>query len=448
MRLSITKIYCPGIIFPFLFFISLFFSAQNCFADHQQSPNFSVLNEEKYARIFLDTREKLDQLMKKLKSSRKQNNDKEQLDDQVGIISKEFSDVPYLSSGAMGEGDWQPSSLIYRPNAPHIKQYPVYRVDGFDCQTLVQVVMALLHADNLDKFDQHFIKIAYGAAGSLNGEIIHYYNRNNFIDGDFNPINQKNGVLQDVTSKGPLAKENFLTKATITRQNWFAMQQNDLKKTVYVLHEKDGDAMVKRFKTTYRKLDFPRFKSEEVFLSYIPKKKLVIKSQDGSYQPNKSLLDKIPTPALIEIVRDAKKWELEGVPVKALIGSELNVSHSGILYRETFKKGDLIYQKIRCGSFFGKKQCKVIPVFCEMENCRELMLLHATKSHPDGYYWYKDQKGNQVCSRNKPNPFTTYSTCNRVESLPFFAYLTNFQYGKYWYMEAPSLLGVHIEKLR
>src|SRR5258708_2678106 len=100
----------------------------------------------------------------------------------------------------MGEGDWQPNSSIYQSGAAHLRQDPVYRLDGLDCQTFVQVAMALLHANSLDQFDNSILNIAYGAAGNSSEGIVHFYNRNNFADGDFNPVNENNGWLSDVTS--------------------------------------------------------------------------------------------------------------------------------------------------------------------------------------------------------------------------------------------------------
>lgn len=408
----------------------------------QKSP-YTILDENEYKKVIQDSRNKIHQLLIQLKPYRHQNIDK-----QIAFIAQQLIDIPYMHVGAMGEGDWQPHSLTYQPGSTHVKQHPVYRLDGFDCQTFVQVVMALLHSKNINQFDKNILKIAYGASGHPNGEMVRYYNRNNFTDGDFNPINQQNGYLTDVTSKGILASYSGQTSATLTRQEWFNFQQKNIATTIQVLHSKDGPKMVERYKDVYSSLQFPHFNSEKVTISYIPKAFLAIQQSNGQFLPNLTLFDKIPTPAVIEIVRDTKKWTLYNMNIRQVIGSELNVSHMGIIYRETFKKGDEIYQKINCRLINqNQRRCEVKPIFCNKDECKELMFVHATASHPNNYFWYQNANGNYVCSAYPPSQDLPYSRCNRVERLPLFNYLTNFQYGSYWYMQNSSILGIHIEKL-
>jgi hypothetical protein len=242
----------------------------------------------------------------------------------------------------MGEGDWQPKSFVYSPDAIHIKQNPVYRMDGLNCQTLVQVAMALYYSNQLSAFDRHYLKIAYGAAGNPDGEIVRYYNRNNFIDADFNPVNQRNGWLIDVTSHGVLAPYSKQIHATITRQKWFLRQRYHLADNIQVLAEASGPLMLDRFKTVYTALNFPHFDAEAITMSYLPKEMLAIRQEDDSFKPNQPLLDKIPTPAIVEIVRDPNRWNDYGIKVKDIIGTEETISHLGLLYRQTFKHGELI----------------------------------------------------------------------------------------------------------
>ena len=75
------------------------------------------------------------------------------------------------------------------------------------------------------------------------------------------------------------------------------------------------------------------------------------------------------------------------------------------------------------------------------------MFAHATSAYPDRYFWYQQSNGHYVCSSQPPARGTSYTQCNRVERLPFFDYLINYQYGSYVYMNNPSIVGVHIEKL-
>src|SRR5437867_2253456 len=103
-------------------------------------------------------------------------------------------------------------------------------------------------------------------------------------------------------------------------------------------------------------------------MAYIPKEKLALQQTTGHYQPNQALLDSIPTPAVVEIVRDANKWTIGGKNIKYVIGSELSISHMGLLYRQRFKYGEVIYQKITCDyDEQRQKVCSVTPVVCEKE---------------------------------------------------------------------------------
>lgn len=404
--------------------------------------NYTVLDINQYQQLVTQSRHKVEALLTRVKPKRRQN-----LNDQVAWITGQFTDIPYLYHGATGEGDWQPKATSYEPGANHISQYPVYRTDGFDCQTFVQMCMALLSSNNLREFDQHIIKINYGAAGNPNGEIVHLFNRNHFVDGDFNPVNRRNGWLVDVTSHGELAQYAQTTFANLTRQKWFLHQFPQHNK-VSVMDKQNVEAMLEHFSRDYTQLSYPRFKYEKVSISYLPKNLLALKQKNGEYQPNRRILDKLPTPAIAEIVYDTKKWMIEGQHVKDKIGTELNVAHFGLLYRQSFKYGELIYHDISCAFVGNTKLCDVRPVKCTKQICDELMFAHATDAYPKGYHWFKTDKGNYVCQKQLPPKVTHYTNCNRVERLPLFNYLTDYQYGSHWYMNYTAVLGVHVEKLK
>ncbi len=405
--------------------------------------NFLVLNKQSYHSIVADARADIKSYFAETVLP-----DPRDLNAQADSIVEELRDTPYLFRGAMGEGDWQPASLAYQGGAVHIAQDPVYRLDGLDCQTFVQVAIAALQSSTLDQFDENMVKVAYGAV-KLNGpDLIHYYNRNHFVELDFNPVNQQRGFLQDVTSYGVLAQYAKTTQAAISKRRWLERRRVRPEKYVHVLDAENGDAMAKRFTQYYKHLSNKLFKDKLVGISYLPKTSLAIRLQDGSYVPNEGLFDLIPAPAIAEIVCDAKSWVINGKLIKDAIGTNMSVSHFGLLYRKTFHYGDTIYQKITCGlTDDGEKQCLVKPVICQKTDCKELMFAHATDMYPARYYWYKNQDGSSVCSPVKPKNGEPYTTCNRVESTPFFNYLTNYQFGSYWYMNAPYILGVHIEKL-
>jgi hypothetical protein len=302
--------------------------------------------------------------------------------------------------------------------------------------------MALYHSNDLSQFDKNYLKIAYGAAGNLDGEIVHYYNRNHFIDGDFNPVNQKNGWLIDVTSSSPYAQE---VHATLSRQRWFLQQRYQREKNVQVLSDSAGKEMIDRYNSVYSKMNFA---DKPITMSYFPKDVLVLSDADDNYKPNQKLLDRLPTPAVAEIVRDPKLWNDYGINVKNIIGTELTVSHLGLLYRQTFKQGELIYNKTTCSlNSHRQKQCEVTPVHCEQKICKELMFTHASNAYPSHYYWTQTAEGKNICSPARPKDGEKAIPCNRVVSLPFYDYLTDYQMGYYINMDVRSIVGVHVEKL-
>lgn len=392
---------------------------------------YTVINANANQIIIAQSRAKVRNLLSQLQAVSPSS-----LNDQVAFLTQKLADVPYLDKDGVGESDWQPSATTYQPGALHIMQYPVYRLDGFDCQSFVQTVMALLHSQTLPQFESNLLKISYGAAGNPQGEIVRYYNRNNFVDGDFNPVNQHNNYLQDVTAMNQLAHYAKTTSIVLSRQNWFARQNENLKETVNVLDNANGASMVKRFKQVYTHLNFPHFDAERITIAYIPKNEFV---------NHPMLLQMIPTPSIVEIVRNPNKWYVGNRKIRDVIGTDLTVSHLGFLYHQAFQYGDLIYRKIICHHEYGYRVCQVTPVVCKKKTCDELMFAHATDAHPSGYYWYQSSAGSYTCSPEKPARGTPYSSCNRIERLPFIDYLTGSQHG--WYMTDSSYLGVNVEKI-
>src|SRR5205823_1210850 len=102
--------------------------------------HYTVLDAKQYHRTVHTARLKIQKILHALQFYRVKD-----ADTQVGFIAQQLENIPYIYTGAMGEGDWQPTSATYRPGAVHIKQDPVYRLDGLDCQTFVQMAMALLY---------------------------------------------------------------------------------------------------------------------------------------------------------------------------------------------------------------------------------------------------------------------------------------------------------------
>lgn len=424
-----------GILLCFIFITSNSLNAAT-----QQS--YTLINAKHYHQVVEASRLKVNWLIHALVPYRQQSRN-----EQLKFIIEQLLDTPYLYHGAMGEGDWQATSSVYKPGALHLQQDPVYRLDGFDCQTFVQVVIALLYAKDLDTFDQTILKIAYGAADNAGEGRVHFYNRNHFVDGDLNPVNQQNGFFEDVTTHGDLSRYAQFTSATITRLRWFAFKRHLSKETVRVLDKSQGSAMLSRLNGKYPALAMQKFVSQRVVISYLPKYSLATETQ-GVFHPNQALLDKIPTPAVVEMIYNHKNWNIHGKNIKDLIGTELNVAHFGLLYRQSFRYGEVIYHKITCDYHFtGPKICEVTPIHCQQDHCNELMFAHATDAYPHGYYWYRKSDGTYTCAPHPPRNDQPPRYCNRVERRPLFEYLTEKQYGSHWYMKNTALLGIHIEKL-
>ncbi len=320
----------------------------------------------------------------------------------------------------------------------------MYRTDVLNCATFVEVVLALIHAHNLAQYEKNFISISYGAAHLLAKQpfSISYANRNNFVSGGFNLINQKRGLLTDTTGMGVFKPYIKYTTTTIDRAKWFSYlaSPEKVKTTVRVLSNLAGVNMVKRLRSNYGSF----FKPQRVKLGYLPKSILVksYKAPGGHrvYQANQALINQVPVPSVVEIVRDFRKWQLGGVNIKKVIGTGINVSHLGLLYRQTFKPGQLIYHRIGCSfTKSNKKICSVEPIYCSKKpGCTETMMAAATNAYPDGYiYSYQAKTGRYFCSSmdDMPKGARALTTCNRVTVMPLGDYLAAYQYGHYIYMD-------------
>lgn len=375
-----------------------------------------------------------------------------QLIENVAFYFEHKKPTPYNDVGAMGEGNWCDIQLS-STGCSHIQQDLVYRTDAFNCVTLVNLALALVGSQNLTNFNRNITQISYGAnqfSKNYPTQELSYRNRDNFISASFNPINNANHRLEDVTEKLPffhlVAKQ---TQATITRPKWFATQAQPsvISNYVRVLNASVGNAMADKLGDSS---NFDAFPDQIVTIDYIPKEILARKSGDNKYIPDETLINKIPTPSVVEIVRDVNNWNINGKNIQDIIGSGINVSHVGLLYFHYFSKGKTIYQQIQCHyNNDQKKVCKVTPRRCTQKSgCKKVMMLAATNAYPNGYIWSKG-KNKYYCTADDrvPNGATKLTTCNRVMSMPLADYITNYSYGNYTFMDTTSILGINIEKI-
>lgn len=215
-------------------------------------------------------------------------------------MSSLFLGKPYVL-GALGEG----ASGRY-------DQYPLYRVDAFDCLTFVETVLALSLADNLSSFQERMKNIRY-----QDGRVS-FLMRNHFTDLDWNTHNQHQGLLKDVTfciqdqHRQPIAK---VAKAVINKPAWYQHMSNSRIRLTNPLTEEQ----TKRFNELKKRGQSLPIQIASV--AYIPLSALF----DASGNVNRVILQQIPHGAVIEIVRP--NWDL-----RESIGTALNVSHLGFAF--------------------------------------------------------------------------------------------------------------------
>jgi hypothetical protein len=295
----------------------------------------------------------------------------------------------------------------------------------------------------MQTFHHRILQVSYGAAG-LPYDHIRYLNRNNFISADFNPVNQHNGFLRDATRDGIFARDAKIKSTIIDHQRWFRYQQKSgrIHKNIRVLDASDGLAMRERFLKDYPPNYF-LMQKRSVSIDYIPKETLVNNNKNG-YLANDERIAQLPYPSILEVVRDDKRWNIGGRNIRRVIGSGINVSHLGFLYHQDFRQGEMIYQKITCDNNFGKKSCDVTPVICNKTICHETMFLHATSAYPNGYFW-SEHGQNASCTADARTG--TIGPCNRVVAMPLAAYILQSTNHRYPFLNDPSILGIHLEKI-
>jgi len=200
----------------------------------------------------------------------------------IDFFSRQFLGSPYLSN-PQGEGEHA-----------DIDSAPLYRFDGFDCVTYVNNILALALSHDEKSFEKKLLQLNYYYA------IPQYENRFHFMSVDWNPQNQKNNIVRDVTRDIQDEKNNAIAEwaeGDIDRPNWF------IKKGLAHLAQ--------------------TVKKEWVRLPYLPLKKLF----DDNKNPRAFLFNQIPDVSIIEIIRP--NWNLT-----EKIGTNLHVSHVGFGIRD------------------------------------------------------------------------------------------------------------------
>lgn len=188
--------------------------------------------------------------------------------EQIVLNSEKFIGKPYLVD-PLGEG-----------KTGKYDTDPLFRLDGFDCLTYVETVMALSLHSAKESPEQRLNNIRY-----KNGEI-GYENRNHFMSADWIPNNIKNGFIKDIT-KSIAQKETQTATAFIQKDTWAKIKK------------------VTGFEGKNTKASVP----------YLPLTRIFAHPE---------ILKQIPSGAILNIVRP--NWDL-----RKEIGTHLNISHTGFV---------------------------------------------------------------------------------------------------------------------
>lgn len=233
-------------------------------------------------------------------------------------FSAAFLGKPYIL-GALGEGD-----------AAYFDQAPLYRIDGFDCETYVDTVLALALASNSHDFKQCLNNIRY-----KNGQVS-FFSRNHFTSPEWNQYNQQQGYLKDITNsiigknKQPISQ---LTTTFINKPSWY--RHRDIS-TIRLMSSNPSQQLQRLKKLQQQGSQLPAITAT---IAYLPLTALF----DNQGQANQSVFNQIPNAAIIEIVRP--NWDL-----RKEIGTHLNVSHLGFAFRHhgvlMFREASSTYKKV------------------------------------------------------------------------------------------------------
>ncbi len=221
--------------------------------------------------------------------------------ERIDWLSKQFIGVPYVL-GSLGEG----ATARY-------DQFPLYRVDAFDCDTYVNTVISLALASSLPTFQQCIKHMRYN-----NGQVS-YINRAHFTGSDWNQYHQKSGLFKDITPTIKDQKNHSVAKlatALIEKPSWYAHA------TTAAIRLQHEDKIKQQKRLAELKTKGSKLKTTIETIPYLPFTALFLKNT----QPNLYLFDQIPHGAIIEIVRP--NWDL-----RKEIGTALSISHLGFAIR-------------------------------------------------------------------------------------------------------------------
>jgi hypothetical protein len=217
-------------------------------------------------------------------------------------FSAAFLGQRYLN-GALGEGA-----------EGEFDQSPLYRSDAFDCMTYVSTVLALVNANTVPEFKEMIKKINY-----QNGLVL-YQNRNHFTSIEWNPNNEKHGLIKDITMDIHDQNNQSVAKMIsvyINKKAWYDNKTLSSIKLLSPITPAKQQQLLQRLRGLSREMS-----NQDSHLPYVPL--TVLFNKQG--QANQFIFDQIPSDSIIEIVRF--NWD-----AKPHLGTKLDVSHLGFAVR-------------------------------------------------------------------------------------------------------------------
>lgn len=250
--------------------------------------------------------------------------------DRLHAASAAWLAKPYLL-GACGEGEYS-----------EFDQSPLYRSDGFDCVTYVNMVLALCISNDIEGFEQAALALNYYKSNPS------YLTRFHFASADWNVQNAMLGVIEDVTYTIVCSDGESIAKTATTlidKPNWLRFRSlEDIK----LLESIDEAEAQKRLDHMHQQAAF--YQVVETETPYIALSDLF----DGQ-QCNEAILQQIPQGCVLEIVRP--NWNLA-----EQIGTCLNVSHLGFALK---KDGEWVYRQASA----IHQQVEDVPLVAYLRNC-------------------------------------------------------------------------------
>jgi hypothetical protein len=204
-------------------------------------------------------------------------------------FSERLLEVPYVAD-PLGEG----------VNG-RFDRDPRHRLDGFDCTTFVETVIATAKAHSRNAILPNMDRIRY-----KNGRVS-FETRNHFTGADWIRNNVRNGILVDITQSID-RDSTYLAEAVIQRSDWYNLLKAD---RLSGIPEEEKESRLAELHALGQ--NFPDVVEKVPFL------------HKTKIDQNPEIINRIPHGSIINIVRP--NWNL----VEA-IGTNMNVSHQGIAF--------------------------------------------------------------------------------------------------------------------